>query len=181
MSNFEVLVLAIALAIDAMLVSFSYGLIIDEKKLLNAFLLAFAFGLFQFLMPVLGYYLTDIFYDNLAVYSKWIVFSIFIFLGLKFLKSAFEKKEEVKIICISFFCLLCLAIATSIDALGAGISIKLLNVKPYYPSCVIGIVTFILSISGFYIANVFKKLPSRPVEVFGALLLIYLALKAILF
>ena len=181
MSNIEILVLAVALAIDAMLVSFSYGLVINKKKFLNAFLLAFAFGFFQFLMPVVGYYLTGIFYDKLAFYSKWIVFFIFMFLGLKFLKSAFEKKEEVKIICISLSCLLCLAVATSIDALGAGVSIKLLNVSPFYPSGLIGVITFILSISGFYIANVFKKLPSRPVEVFGALLLIYLALKAILF
>ena len=181
MSNIEIFVLAVALAIDAMLVSFSYGLVINKKKLLNAFLLAFAFGLFQFLMPVIGYYLTGIFYSKLAICSKWIVFFIFMFLGLKFLKSAFEKKEEVKIICITFSCLLCLAIATSIDALGAGVSIKLLNVNPFYPAGMIGIVTFLLSLLGFFIANIFKKLPSRPVEITGALLLIYLAIKAILF
>ena len=181
MSSVEVYILALALAIDSMLISFSYGLILDKKRMLNSLLLAGAFGLFQGLMPLAGFYLTDIFYSSLEVYSKWIVFFIFMFLGIKFLKSAFEKKEEVKIVCISFCCLLFLAIATSIDALGAGISFKLLNLKPFYPSFVIAVVTFILSFFGFWVTSIFKNLPSRPVEVFGAVLLIYLAVKAILF
>lgn len=182
MSNIEILMLSVALAIDAMLVSFSYGLIIEKKKYLNAFLLAFSFGLFQFIMPMFGYFLSSLFYEKLISFSNWIVFFIFIFLGLKFLKEAFEKKEEkVEVVCISFWCLFCLAIATSIDALGAGVSFRLLNINWFFPSVVIGIVTFVLSAVGFFIANIFKKLPSRPVEVFGAALLIYLAIKAILF
>lgn len=181
MSNIEIFILALALAIDAMLVSFSYGLILDRKRMLNALLLASSFGLFQGLMPLVGFYLTGIFFSSLEIYSKWIVFLIFLFLGAKFLKSAFEKKEEVKIVCISFCCLMFLAIATSIDAMGAGISLKLLGLNPFYPSIIIAIVTFVLSFCGFLVASIFKNLPSRPVEIFGAVLLIYLAIKAILF
>ena len=181
MSNIEIFILAFALAIDAMLVSFSYGLILDRKRMLNALLLASSFGLFQGLMPLGGFFLTGVFFSSLETYSKWIVFIIFLFLGIKFLKSAFEKKEEVKIVCISFGCLIFLAIATSIDAMGAGISFRLLSLNPVYPSIIIAVITFVLSLCGFLITDIFKNMQSRYFEIFGAVLLIYLAIKAILF
>ena len=96
MTTFEIIVLAVALALDAMLVSFSYGLIINQRRVYNSVLLSSAFGFFQFLMPIIGFYLTGLFYIKLQMYSKWIVFVIFMVLGFKFLKEALQKTEEKK-------------------------------------------------------------------------------------
>ena len=180
MTNLEIIILAVALALDSMLVSFSYGLVFSKKRLYNSLLLAVAFGFFQFLMPVIGGFFTGFLYSQLEIYSKWIVFVIFLILGCKFLKSAFEEKNEAKECCINFSCLIFLSIATSIDALGAGVSIKLLNINTLLPALLIGVITFVLSFFGFWIASCFRKIPSKLIEILGALLLIYLAFKAIL-
>ena len=181
MTTFEIIVLAVALALDAMLVSFSYGLIINQRRVYNSVLLSSAFGFFQFLMPIIGFYLTGLFYIKLQMYSKWIVFVIFMVLGFKFLKEALQKTEEKKEIqCIGFFCILCLAIATSIDALAAGVSLKLTQTKILFPVVQIGVITFFLSLFGFWFTKLFEKMPSKPIEITGVILLIYLAIKAIL-
>ncbi len=181
MTEFEILVLAIALALDAMLVSFSYGLIINQRRMFNSFILAGAFGFFQFLMPFIGYFLTGFFISKLEIYSKWIVFTIFMVLGIKFLKDIFEKNKETnQIHCIGFLCILGLAIATSIDALCAGVSLNLTKTNLYFATIQIGIVTLIMSFIGFWISKIFEKMPSKLIQFLGALLLIYLAIKAIL-
>ena len=150
MTEIEIIVLSIALALDAMLVSFSYGLIINQRRVYNSLLLASSFGFFQFLMPIFGFFLTGLFVSKLEIYSKWIVFVIFSILGIKFLKEAFEKKKDgSEIQCIGFFCILCLAVATSIDALGAGVSLKLTQTNLFLSVVQIGIITFVLSIFGF--------------------------------
>jgi len=180
MTILEIIILSVALAVDAMIVSFAHGILLCSKRVLNSIILGIFFGFFQFLMPLLGYYLTGVLYSKLEIYSKWIVFFIFLVLGLKFLKSAFEEKEENKIYCLSLFCVFSLAIATSIDALGAGISLKFLSVEPLFPSIVIGFITFVLSLIGFWITNIFKTIPSKPIEIVGSVLLIYLSIKSIL-
>lgn len=179
MNVYELLILSSALAMDAMIVSFSYGLVICSNKIKNSLLLAFAFGLFQFLMPVIGWRLTDFIYNYVKNYSKWIVFSVFIFLGLKFFKEAFSKTEKINITCISFLCLLSLAVATSIDALGAGISIRMISNNILLKSCIIGVVTFLLSILGFYFSLIFKSIKSQYLEIIGALIFIYLAFSSL--
>ena len=180
MSIWEIIILSVAMAIDAFIVSFAYGLIINAKRLQNAFIMAFFFGFFQFFMPLLGWVFTGTVYSYLEKFSKWIVFSVFLVLGLKFLKEAFEKKEEHQICCIGLLCILGLAVATSIDAFGAGVSIRLLNVDIILPAISIGVITFVLAFLGFNIAISLNKLPSKYVEISGAILLFYLAIKSLL-
>ncbi len=180
MTILEIIILAIALAIDATLVSFSYGLILTEKRVINACKMAFAFGFFQFLMPLIGWFLTGYVYEYIKNYSKWIVCAVFIFLAVKFLIEAFSKDKEETITCISLYCLLGLAVATSIDALGAGISIRLLSLNILLPAILIGIITFILSISGFGVSQIFKQLNKKIALSISALMFLYLAVKAIL-
>ena len=181
MSNTEIIILAFALALDAFIVSFSYGLIIYNSRLKNSLLLSVFFGFFQFLMPVIGWHLTGFVYSALELYAKWVVFCVFIFLGTKFLISAFKNhNEENNINCISLLCLLWLAFVTSIDALGAGISIRFTGISIIKPAVIIGIITFILSFFGFWIANIFKRLPVKYLEIIAALLLVYPAFKAVI-
>ena len=179
MTNYEILILAFALSLDALIVSFSYGLTINKDRYKNSIILALSFGFFQFVMPIIGWYLSSFVYSILEIFSKWIVFTIFIVLAIKFVKGAVSK-EEFKITCLTLKCLLFLAIATSIDALGAGVSLKFVKIEILKPSIIIGLITFIDSLVGFWVANIFKKISSKYIEITGALLLFYLAIMAII-
>ncbi|MCD7780476.1 MAG: manganese efflux pump MntP family protein [Candidatus Gastranaerophilales bacterium] len=180
MGIYEIIILSVALALDAMLVSFSYGLIVKSKKLLNALNLSVSFGFFQFIMPVIGWHLTGFIYDYIKIYSKWIVFGVFMWLGLKFLKEGYSNEnKDIQEKCISFSCIICLALATSIDAFGAGVSIRFTNTEIMLPSVIIGIITFLLSCFGFFSAGIFCKLPPKYISTAGAVLLIYLAVKSL--
>lgn len=177
MTILDVIILSIALAIDALLVSFSYGLVLNKEKLLNSLKLGISFGFFQFMMPVIGWFFTGIIFTQIQSFSKWPVFVIFMVLGLKFIKEAFENKEEKADYCITFWCLMCLSVATSIDALAAGVSIRLTGTGIILPSLLIGVITLFLSVCGFWSANIFKKMPSKSIEILGGVLLIFLAIK----
>ena len=178
MGLIQIILLAIALSIDAMTVSFSQGLLFKTNKRKTSFLLALFFGSFQFIMPIIGYFCSLSVYNYLKVVNVWIVFGIFMFLGIKFIKEAFEEKEE-KICCLSLACLFALAVATSIDALGAGISLCFSKADIWFPSILIGIITFINSLIGFWGGFLFSRFSPKYLEVLSGLILIGLAIKAV--
>ena len=179
MSNIEIILLALALSIDACVVSFTYGLAFNQDRLKNALQLALFTGAFQGLMPVVGYYLTTFVKSYIAPYANLIVFLIFTYLGVKFIKEAFAKKQ-IKNLCIGFKCLLLIGIATSIDAFSAGISLSLYGNKILVPALLITFITFINSIIGFWFGGVLKNLPTRSMEIFAGIILILLGIKAII-
>ncbi len=181
MSLTEVILLAIALSIDACVVSFTYGLVIETQKRLNSLLLAIFTGSFQFLMPILGFYFTNIFYSYLQSYTNIIVFLIFGYLGIRFIKEAFSKEKTKKLKCLSLVCLFMIAIATSIDAFSAGISLMLCGNSIFSPSLLIGIITFFSSLFGFWGGFILKKFPASYLEVLGGTILIGLGIKALIF
>ncbi len=176
---FEILLLSIALGIDCLVVSFSQGLIFNQNRFKNSLALAFTMGLFQGLMPVFGYFGAGLVSSYVEKFSSFLVFIIFFILGAKFIKEAFEEKEDT-ICCIGLKCLISMGIATSIDALAAGVSLKLSNTELIIPALVIGLASFIMSICGFWFGNCFKKFPSRVLEISGGVILIGLAIKAII-
>lgn len=180
MSLIEILLLAVALGIDCFLVSFAQGLILSKNKFRNSLLLALTMGIFQGGMPLLSYYPTGFISESLAKYSDWIVFIIFMILGVKFIVEAFNEKEENVCCSIGIKCLLSMGIATSIDALGAGVGLKLTGVNILLAVVLIGIVSFIMSIIGFWIGNIDCKIPSKYLEIFGGIILVGLAFKALL-
>jgi len=177
MSYFEILLLAFALSIDACVVSFTYGLCFKENRLRNMFSLAACTGVFQALMPALGYFLTSFVKEYISPYSKLIIFIIFLFLGIKFIKESFEEKKKPS--CIALSCLILIGIATSIDAFSAGISLSLYGNKIIKPAILIGIVTFVNSSLGFHAGKALKNIPSKGLEIFAGLILIFLGIKSI--
>ena len=176
----DLILFAIALGIDCLVVSFCEGLVFVKNRTKNSFALASTMGIFQGGMPFISYLATGFVSKYLVYYTKWIVFAIFMFLGVKFLYEAFNKKEECPVCCIDFKCLVLMGIATSIDALGAGVSLKLTNTDLLLSVFFIGIMSFIMSLVGFWTGNRFKNLPTKYLEIIGGLILISLAWKTLL-
>ncbi len=179
MSYTEILMLAIALSVDASVVSFSFGILPLSKPVKESFLLAFITGGFQFLMPILGYTVTSFALEYISPYSKIIIFTIFTILGLKIIIEAFKSKKEKKL-CINLLCLLMIGIGTSIDAFSGGISLKLCGNSIVPPSALIGMTTFIMSLGGFYTGKIIKRMPIIYLEIISGIILISLGLKALI-
>lgn len=183
MNIYDILVLAIALSIDACVVSFSNGLIFTQNKRANSLILATSVGFFQFIMPIIGWFLAQSINKYVEPYSKWIVFVIFVLLGAKFIKDGGKYNDgdkTTKIKC--YFCfsyILLVSIATSIDALAAGASLAFSGVKILIPAIIIGVVTFINSLFGFWGGHLFKKFPTKNLEISGGIILILLAFKVL--
>lgn len=177
MSLFEIIALAIALGIDCLVVSFSQGLTLNANRVKNSLALAVTMGLCQGLMPVFGYFGVGIISKYIAPFSSWIVFVIFMTLGIKFIYEAFQEHEE-KVCCIDLKCLIAMGIATSIDAFASGITLKLTQTLLLSSTLIIGIMSFIMSLGGFWFASFFRKLPSKSLEIVGGVILIIMAIKA---
>lgn len=178
MNFIDLILLGLALGVDCFVVSFSQGLIFKSEKVKNSFNLALTMGLFQGAMPVIGYIGTNSLYKDVVPYSKWIVFGIFLLLGLKFIVESFQPKEK-EVQCIGLKCLLGLGLATSIDALVSGASIRLTQTSLLISVMIIGIASFLMSIGGFYSGNFIKNIPSKYLEITGGLILVALAIKSL--
>ena len=176
MSYYEIIFLAYALSVDVCVVSFSYGLCLDSKHKRSSLLLASVTALFHIFMPILGYLFTDIVRVFIEPYAKFIVFAIFIYLGVDFIKGALKKGEPKKL-CLDFKSIMLLAIATSIDVFSAGISLSLTSSPLKFSVIVLGIMTFLNSLFGYYMGYNLKVFKSKWLEIFGGSILIFLAFK----
>lgn len=179
MNLIDIILLGVALGIDCLVVSFSQGLIFTNNRVQNSLSLAVVMGLFQGFMPVIGYVGTNGLYKILLPYSKWVVFGIFFILGLKFLLEIFStQKEYIK--CLDLKCLIGFGVATSIDALVSGANIKLTHTNLILSCLVIGMISFFMSIVGFYSGSKLKTIPSKYLEFLGGVILILLGIKALI-
>lgn len=182
MSFIEVIFLAVALSIDASVVSFSQGLCFSENKRKNSLFLALSVGIFQALMPIIGWFAAKGVYKYIEAFDHWIAFIIFFFLGIKFIKDALkgEEKKECNRKSISLHHLLLIAIATSIDALAAGATLYFFKTEILIPAIIIGIITFFNSLIGFWSGIVLKRFPSKYLEIFAGIILITLGIKILI-
>ena len=178
MPYISIVILAYALSVDAFVVAFSYGLTSGKKCSKNAISVSVFTGIFQALMPVLGYYLTGFVRTYIQAYSSIIVFLIFVYLGINFIIQAYLPKKKKNYV-ISLKSLFLIGIATSIDAFSAGVSLSLYGNKVLKPSVLFGLITFINSFIGFYIGALFKYIPTKVIELIAGFLLIFLGVKAL--
>lgn len=177
----DIFLLALALSVDAFVVSFSYGLIIKKRKGKSALKLALATGGGQFIMPVLGWFGARSIYKHIEMVDHWIAFFVFLVLGLKIISDAFHECEcqnklaKVLTAKLLFF----IALATSIDAFVSGSMLYFMKAPVWEASAIIGIVTFINSILGFNFCRIFKKFPVKYMEIASGLILIALGCKVL--
>lgn len=179
---FEILLLAFALSIDAFVVSFSCGCMVHKEHKKNAFKMAGANGFAQFTMPVLGWFGTNSIGEYVKSFDHWIVFFVFLVLGVKFIKDALEEEEKSCELpkSVTFKVLLIASFATSIDAFAAGVSIYFMPVSIWAVALAIGLVTFINSFIGFRLSRIFKKFKSKYLEVSAGVILITLGTKILI-
>jgi len=177
----ETLLLSFSLALDAFAVSLSTGALIKTRTWRDYFRIPFHFGLFQFLMPIIGWYLGSTIEPLIAEIDHWIAFLMLAIIGGKMIKAAFSKEKEVQSSDPSRgISLIILSIATSIDALAVGFSLALLRYNIWYPSILIGIITAILSLIGLFAGNRLGNKFGNIVEVFGGVILISIGIKIVL-
>lgn len=177
----ETLLLSFSLALDAFAVSISVGALIKTRTWRDYFRIPFHFGLFQFLMPVIGWYLGSTIEPLIAEIDHWIAFILLAIIGGKMIKSAFSKEKELQTSDPSRgISLIILSIATSIDALAVGFSFALLRYSFWYPSVLIGIITAALSLIGLFAGNRLGNKFGNIVEVCGGVILISIGIKIVL-
>jgi putative Mn2+ efflux pump MntP len=166
---------------DAFAVSITSGITIQCLQIKHALRIAFFFGLFQALMPIVGWLAGIGLKSYVEAFDHWIAFSLLVFIGAKMIYEAVWIKEvEKKCDPLNLVVLLGLAVATSIDALAVGITFAFLKVSIITPAVLIGCITFGISLSGVFIGNkVGDKLGSK-MEVIGGLILIGIGIKILL-
>ena len=180
MGLLETIFISVGLAMDAFAVAICKGLSMKKMNWRNAFIIAMYFGIFQMLMPMIGYFLGYGFSDWIKDIDHWISFILLGFIGIKMIKEAFDKEENINDK-VYFNTMIMLAIATSIDALAIGITYAFLDAKNImFSFTLIGIITFIISLIGVKIGNKFGDKYGRKAEFFGGIILIIIGIKILL-
>jgi len=178
MSIISMIVIALGLAMDALAVSITSGFTIKKLKMSHALKIGLFFGLFQAIMPVMGWLTGLGFRELIEGVDHWIAFVLLAFIGCKMIyeSNKFESNRN-QINPLNIYTLLLLSFATSIDALAIGLTLSFLKVFIILPVIVIGTVTFILSVIGVYFGNRFGHFFERKIEMFGGLILIVIGAK----
>ena len=176
----EIVIIAVGLAMDAFSVSISAGMAVKEPDAGHYFRLSFHFGLFQFLMPVIGYFAGMYIEQYIRNYDHWIAFALLAFIGSRMIYEALSGGDESKFEARDpsrGMTLVVLSVATSIDALAVGLSLGVLGREILVPSVIIGLTCALFSIAGVFIGKKAGALVGRRAEAFGGVMLVLIGLK----
>lgn len=176
----QMLLLGVGMAMDASAVSMTNGLVESKMKTKKMLLIAFAFGFFQFAMPIIGFFAGSLFKDFLTQFTSWVALILLSFIGGKMLIEGIKHSncDECENTELTFKGLLIQAIATSIDALTIGlIFVGWNSSRAFLASGIIGIVTMTLSYICIIIGKKFGDKLSNKAEIIGGLILIAIGLK----
>ncbi len=175
MNLFTIILTAFSLSMDAFAVSVAYGISLKKLNVTEPVKVGLYFGTAQFLMPLLGWLLASGFMEYIKDYDHWIAFILLSVIGGKMIYgSVTEKESENATFNSSVLGMTVLAIATSIDALAAGISFALIDTNVLFASGVVGIVTFVVCAFGTYFGKKLGLLFRKRAEILGGGVLILL-------
>jgi len=173
--------LALALAMDAFAVALGTGAVLSRLTGRHLFRLGFHFGLFQALMPVIGWLAGLTIMQWVEAWDHWIAFSLLAIIGGRMIYEAFSDEEKNdKRDPTKGLSLVLLSIATSIDALAVGFSLSVIGVSIWMPALVIGLVAGVLTIVGMLLGGRIGDRWGTRVEIFGGLVLIAIGLKILI-
>lgn len=182
MSVVEIVILGLALSMDAFAVTISNSFAYPKISRARSFSMPLAFGFFQFLMPVVGFVLGQLVSDFITQYAGIITFVILGFIGGKMIWDAFheEEGEEASEQTLTMLVLLFQAVATSIDALAVGVSFAALEVNVLTSSSIIGITTALTCIVALVIGKRFGNALGEKATIIGGAVLVLIGLKSLL-
>ena len=181
MNILEILLIAISLSMDAFAVCLGVGTTGKANHPRPTFRLAFHFGLFQFLMPIIGWLAGTTVEHYISAFDHWIAFGLLAFVGVRMVWTGFHPGEEEKEKDPSRgLTLVILAFATSIDALAVGLSLGVIGMTIWYPAVIIGLVTGLLSWLGIRLGKILGEKVGKRMEIIGGLILIAIGLRIVL-
>lgn len=182
MGILELSLIGIGLAMDAFAVSICKGLNMRKINYVHGLITAMFFGVFQAVMPLIGFFLGRQFSTYITTVDHWITFILLAFIGGKMIYEAFSENEECETCSAGLDIkeLLLMAVATSIDALAVGVTFAFLDVSIFSSVLIIGVITFVISFIGVIIGNIFGSKYKEKAEVFGGVILILIGLKILL-
>lgn len=184
MNILEIIILAISLSMDAFAVALCKGLALKKIDFKSCITVGVWFGVFQGLMPLIGYLLGSTFAEKITSIDHWIAFILLALIGGNMIKEALSKDEDACDASLGFKAMLIMAIATSIDALAVGVSFAFTDFEPdwfvYIAFAMIAIITCTLSAIGVKIGNIFGTKYKSKAEFAGGAILIILGLKILL-
>ena len=182
MGLIELFLIAVGLSMDAFAVSVCKGLAMKRCTWTKAGIVGLYFGIFQAGMPLLGYALGVQFKDAITSVDHWIAFVLLGLIGANMIREALGSCEgcEEQDESLDFKTMTGLAVATSIDALAVGVTFAFLHVEIIPAVSFIGVITFLISVAGVKIGNIFGSKYQKKAEIAGGAILILLGLKILI-
>ena len=180
MGILDLLLTAAALSMDAFAVSVSKGLAVRQPRTSQALITAAYFGIFQAGMPLIGYFLAGSFMEYIRAFDHWIAFSLLAVIGVNMLIGAFGSRESRTDTSFGPKSMLPLALATSIDALAAGVSFSAAGANIWLAAAVTGGITFLLSATGVRLGSFFGSKYQKGAELAGGAVLILMGIKILI-
>jgi manganese efflux pump family protein len=181
MDWFSLLALACALAMDAFAVAIVTGLTLNQLTRRHVFRLAFHFGLFQALMPIIGWAAGKAVYRYISEFDHWVAFGLLAFVGGRMFWGAMHKDADIEPDNdpTSGWALVILSVATSLDALAVGLSLAMVGSTIIVPAIVIGIVAAAFTITGMLLGQQIGSLWGKRIEALGGIILILIGAKIV--
>ena len=177
MSFLAILLLAVSMAMDAFTVSLGAGSLPETQGPRPTFRLAFHFGLFQFIMPILGWLAGATIEPFISGVDHWIAFALLVFVGIRMIDAARRRADMPSVDPSRGWTLVLLSVAVSLDALAVGLSLGILGIPVGYPALVIGLTTGALSVAGLRLGHGFGRKLGKPFQIIGGVLLIGIGLR----
>ena len=181
MNLVEVLLIAVGLAMDCFAVSLGIGTTRYAHGRRPLFRLSFHFGLFQAIMPIIGWWVGTRVAEFVTAFDHWFAFGLLGFVGVRMIRSGLNADGESHLTDPSRGgTLIMLSVATSIDALAVGLSLAMLQVNIFYPSVIIGVVAGGLALTGLLIGGRLGHLFGKRMEFVGGIILILIGLRVLI-
>lgn len=177
MNLIEIFFISFALGLDAFSIAVAAGAYFRKATKSQKFRLSFHFGLFQFMMPIIGWYGGASIEKYISSFDHWIVMTILTVLGAKMIHDGLKSEDNsIKKDISKGYSLIALAVATSIDAMAIGFSLALINVDIFFISVIIGIVAAIMTLIGIKIGEKASSHFNGKAFIFGGVILILIGL-----
>ncbi len=181
MGYLTLLFIALGLAMDAFAVSVSNGICYKNAGFKETFYTALTFGVFQAMMPLIGYFAGKTVSEAVEFIDHWIALGLLCFIGGSMIASAVKEMRNPEKVCYKTYCtvkdLLVQGVATSIDAFAVGISLAVIDTNIFMAVGLIGIVTFVCCVIGVPMGKRFGYFMKDKAEILGGCILIIIGIK----